>query len=95
MNAANDNTSAKGFREWWQDPPRSGLRRLINPLAYRHLRLVGILHLAGGCVAAAAGLACLSYQAWGWAAFFLVIAALNFGGGSWYFAIDRSASART
>jgi len=35
MNTQNDNTAPKEL------PPRSGLRRLINPMAYRHLRSFG------------------------------------------------------
>jgi len=42
-----------------------------------------------------AGIICLSYGVFAWAAFFLVIAALNFGGGSWYLSIVRSTPART
>ena len=45
-------------------------------------------------VAAGAGVICLSYRAYGWAAFFLVIGALNLGGGYWYLAVDRSAAAQ-
>jgi len=40
-----------------------------------------------------AGVACLSYRVYGWAAFFLVIGGLNIAGGYWYLTIDRSASA--
>jgi len=53
------------------------------------------MRIAGGSVAAAAGLICLSYGVYGWAAFFLVLAALNLAGGNWYLTIDRSASARS
>ena len=88
MNTQDDNTAPKGL------PPRSGMRRLINPMAYRHLRGFGVAHIAGGCIQAGAGIVCLSYGVYGWAAFFLVIAALNLGGGYWYLTIDRSASAR-
>jgi hypothetical protein len=95
MNAPNDNTAAKGLRGWWQSPPRSGMQRLINPFEYRHLRAFGVTRIAGGGVAGAAGVVCLSYGVYGWAAFFLVLAALNFAGGSWYITIDRSAPART
>ena len=95
MNAPSDNTAAKGLRGWWQSPPRSGMQRLINPFEYRHLRAFGVTRIAGGGVAAAAGVVCLSYGVYGWAAFFLVLAALNFAGGSWYISIDRSAPART
>jgi hypothetical protein len=89
MNTQNDNTAPKGL------PPRSGMRRLIIPVAYRHLRGFGVGHIAAGSIEAAAGLVCLSYRAYGWAALFLIIAVLNLAGGYWYFTIDRSASART
>ena len=95
MNAPNDDTAATGLRGWWRSPPRSGMERLIDPIAYRHLRVFGVMHIAGGGVAAAAGVVCLSYGVHGWAAFFLVLAALHFAGGAWYITIDRSAPART
>jgi hypothetical protein len=94
MNAANDNTPANGLRRWWQSPPRSGSHRLINPWEYRHLRLFGLTRIAGGSVAATAGVVCLSYGVYGWAAFFLLIAALNVAGGWWFVTIARSASAQ-
>jgi hypothetical protein len=94
MSAFNANTAPKGQRGWWGSPPRRGLQRLISPWEYRHLRAFGVMHMVGGGVAAAAGLICLAYGVYGWAAFFLVIAALNLGGGYWYLTIDRSASAR-
>jgi len=53
------------------------------------------MRIAGGSVAAAAGLICLSYGVYGWAAFFLVLAVLNLAGGNWYLTIDRSASAQS
>jgi len=94
MNAPSDNTAPKGLRGWWLTPPRPGLQRLLIPWEYRHLRFFGVTRIAGGCVAAAACLICLSYGVYGWAAFFLVIGALNLAGGSWFLTIDRSASAR-
>ena len=95
MNAPNDNTAAKRIRRWWLTPARPGLQRLINPIEYRHLRGFGLTRIAGGSVASAAGLVCLAYGVYGWAAFFLVIAALNYGGGYWYITVARSAPART
>ena len=95
MNAQNDNTAPKGLRGWWASPPRSGLRRMIAPWEYRHIRAFGVTRIAGGSVATAAGVVCLSYGVYGWAAFFLVLAALNLAGGYWYLTIVRSASART
>jgi hypothetical protein len=95
MNAPNDNTAARGLRGWWLTPSRPGMQRLIVPYEYRHLRVFGVGRIAGGIVAAAAGIVCLSYSVYGWAAFFLVVAALNLAGGYWYITIARSASART
>jgi hypothetical protein len=86
--------SSKGLRGWWMSPPRRGIYRLISPWEYRHLRFYGSARIAGGCVAAAAGLICLSYSAYGWAAFFLVIAALNLAGGGWFVTIANSEPAR-
>jgi len=94
MNGPNDNTAAKGLRAWWAYPPRPGLQRLINPWEYRRLRTFGVMRIAGGSVAAAAGVICLAYGVYGWAAFFLIIAALNLAGGYWFLSIDRSAPAR-
>jgi len=85
----------KGRRESGQTPPRPGIYRLIPPWAYRHLRFYGVGHIAGGAVAATAGLICLSYGVYGWAAFFLLIAALNLSGGYWYLTVARSAPSRT
>ena len=95
MNARNDNTAAKRLRVWWLTPPRSGMQRLIAPYEYRHLRAFGVTRVAGGSVAAAAGIVCLSYGVYGWVAFFLVIGALNLLGGYWYRTIARSRSSRT
>jgi hypothetical protein len=85
----------KGRRGWWLTPPRSGAHRLIAPWEYRHLRFSGVARIAGGGIAAAAGLICLSYGVYGWAAFFLILGVLNLAGGSWFLSIARSAPART
>jgi hypothetical protein len=95
MNAPNDHTAARGLRGWWRSPPRHGMARLLAPFEYRHLRLFGVVRLVGASVAAVAGLICLSYSVYGWAAFFLVIGALNLAGGYWELTIARSPSART
>jgi hypothetical protein len=94
MNAPNDNPGPRDLRAWWAYPPRPGLQRLINPWEYRHIRAFGIMRLVGGCVAGIAGVICLSYGVYGWAAFFLAIGALNFGGGYWYMTIARSTTPR-
>jgi hypothetical protein len=74
---------------------RPGIYRLVPPWVYRHPGFYGGGHVIGGSVAAAAGLICLSYGVYGWAAFFLAVGALNLAGGSWYLSIARSASARS
>ena len=91
MHAPTDNIAPKGLRGWWASPPRSGMRSLIAPWEYRHLRASGVTRIAGGSVAGVAGVMCLSYKSYGWAAFFLVLAALNLAGGYWYITIARSA----
>jgi hypothetical protein len=93
MNAPNDNTTWKRLRGWWLSPPRPGLQRLIHPWEYRRLRFFGVRHIAAGSVAAAAACICLAYVGFEWAAFFLVIAALNIAWGCWDLAIARSALA--
>ena len=95
MNAPNDNIAAKRLRRWWFTPPRPGLQRLIHPWEYRHIRVFGLIRIAGGSVAVGAGVICLAYGVYGWAAFFVVIGALNLAGGYWFLTIDRSRSAWT
>jgi len=96
MYARNDNTTRKGLRGWWLTPPRTGLQRLIIPWEYRRLGLFGIARIVGGSGGAAAGFICLSYRAYLWAVFFLVVGALNLAFGYWEITIARSArSARS
>jgi len=70
------------------------MQRLINPWVYRHLRAFAITRIAGGFVASTAGVVCLWYAAYGWAAFFLVLGVLNLAGGYWYITIARSVPPR-
>ena len=94
INATNHNTAAKRLHEWWTSPPRSGLQRLIVPWEYRHLRVFGVVRIAGGIVAAGIGVLILSYGAYGWAAFFMVLGAADLAVGYWEITIARSAAAR-
>jgi hypothetical protein len=91
MTALSNNTALKGLRRWWLSPPRPGLQRLIAPWEYRHVRGFGLTRIFGGGVAGAAGIVCLAYSAYGWAALFLVLGALNLAGGYWFLTIARSA----
>jgi hypothetical protein len=82
-------------------PQRSVLERiLIRSWEYRHLRLWAGLRIGGGIALTACGVLTLSFggsdtKTRGWAALFLVPAALNFAFGYWQITIARSASART
>jgi len=71
------------------------MARLLAPYEYRHLRVFGVTRIVGGSIAAVAGLICLSYTVYGWAAFFLIIGALNLAGGCWELTLARSAPPRT
>ncbi len=66
---------------------------MINPWVYRHLRAFGVTRIVGGFVAVAAGVVCLSYAAYGWAVFFLIVGVLNFAGGYWYITVARAKQA--
>ena len=60
-----------------------------------NLRVFGGTRIAGGIVSAGIGAFILSYNAYGWAALFLVLGALNLAGGYWLLTVARSASTRT
>jgi hypothetical protein len=92
--AADDNAARKGLRGWWASPPRPGLQLLIIPWEYRHLRVFGGMRIAGGIVAAGIGAFILSYGAYGWAAFFLILGVLDLAVGYWEITIARSVSPR-
>ena len=99
MNAHdNNNTAPKGLRGWWADPPRSGMRRIIAPWEYRHLRGWAGLRLAAGVFTGILGAIVLSTVSDGWVifgAYLLVAAAANIALAYWLLSIARSESART
>jgi hypothetical protein len=68
-------------------------RILIRSWEYRHLRFWAGFRIVGGIVLAFCGIATLSVNAYGWAALFLVPAALNLAFACWEITIARSASA--
>jgi len=90
MNAQDDNTA----------PSRSGMRRIIPALEFRHLRTFARVRIAVGAVLVGLGVTTLvagSFEAVAiaWAALWLVLAVLQFLVGYWYLAIIRSARPRT
>jgi hypothetical protein len=102
MNAHSDYTAPRSTTTWWHwgTPPRSGMRRLIAPWEYRHLRAFARVRIAAGIVLAGLGAVTLfggsfSTKAVGFAALFLVAAAGSFSIAAWELAIVRSAPPRT
>ena len=90
MNAQDDNTA----------PSRTGMRRIIPRFEFRRLRVMARVRIAVGTVAVGLGVITLvggsfTAKAFAWAAFFLVLGALQFLVGYWYLAIIRSAPAQT
>ena len=100
MNASNDNTAPRGLRGWWASPPRSGVRRLIAPWEYRHLRAWAGVRFAGSAVLAGLGVVTLAFggsdwKTFGWTMFFLALAAAQFSFAYWLLTIARSVSPGT
>ena len=90
MNAQDDNTA----------PSRTGMRRMIPRFEFRRLRAMARVRIAVGTLLVGLGVITLvggSFTAVAitWAAFFLVLAALQFSVGYWYLAIVRSAPSGT
>lgn len=95
MHAPNHNFAAKGFRGWWASPPRTGMRLVIAPWEYRHLRAFARMRILGGIVAAGCSVLTLAFggsnwKAYGWAIAFGVIAAANLAFAGWELSIARS-----
>ena len=83
---------AKGVRGWWTSPPRSGLRLIISPVEYRHLRAWWRVRIASAIVLTGLGVVTLSFggkdrKTYGWATWFLGGAAANAAYGSWELSI--------
>ena len=68
-------------------------RILIRSWEHRHLRFWAGFRIVGGIMLTFCGVATLSVNAYGWAALFLVPAALNLAFACWEITIARSASA--
>jgi hypothetical protein len=87
MNTENDNNAYL----------RAGLRRVIPPWEFCHLRVWAGARMAGGSVLAVLGFVTLGFggndgKTYAWAAAFLALAALAFAAGCWEMTIARSAA---
>jgi hypothetical protein len=100
MHPPTNGTAPEGLRAWWMSPPRSGMRLIISPWEYRHLRGFARLRLASGAVLVGLGVVTLSFggsdwKTYGWTLAFLAVAAAQFAFAYWELSIARSAVART
>ncbi len=76
-------------------PLRTGMRRILPPWEFRHLRVWAGARIAGGSVLAVLGVVTLiggsfAPEAIAWAAAMLVLGALALAGGYWELTIARS-----
>ena len=95
MTATKNTTARKGLRGWWASPPRSGLRLMIAPYEYRHLRTWARVRIGVATVLAALGLITLALggtgaKAYGFATIFLAAATAHAAYASWLLSIARS-----
>ena len=82
MNASDPGTPLNRLRQRWASPPRSGLRLIISPWEYRHLRLGSGLHFGGAVALTVLGVLKLCFgggtgEAFAWSLIFLLPAAAN------------------
>ena len=95
MNAPHGSTAPAGLRGWWASPPRSGMRRIISPWEYRHLRAWAGVRMGAGVALAGLGVVTLAFggndpNTYGWTLAFLAFAAAQFSFAYWELAIARS-----
>lgn len=98
MHAPSNDTTPNGLRGWWTSPPRSGMRLIISPWEYRHLRAWAGVRIASGIVLAGLGVVTLSFggndwKTYGWTTAFLAAAAANLAFAYWELSITRSEAA--
>jgi hypothetical protein len=98
MHAPDDDDAPKGLRAWWTSPPRSGLRLIIAPYEYRHLRAFANVRIASATLLACLALLTLAFggtdgKTYGWALAFLAAGAAHLAFAFWELNIVRSTAA--
>ena len=98
MQPAGPNADRKGLRGRWMYPPRRGMRVVISPWEYRHLRGWAQVRIAGGVAMTGLGIVTLAFggsdwKTYGWAMAFLAAAAANLAFAYWELSIARSEAA--
>jgi hypothetical protein len=99
MRAPHTETASRGLRGWWTSPPRSGMRLIIAPWEYRHLRAFARVRITSGIVLTGLGVVTLAFggsdwKTYGWVIAFLAAAAAHSAFGYWELSIARSAAAQ-
>ncbi|HUA46633.1 MAG TPA: hypothetical protein VMA77_15485 [Solirubrobacteraceae bacterium] len=100
MQAADNNTASKGLAGWWKSPPRTGMRLIISPWEYRHLRAWARVRITTGIVLAGLGLVTLSFggndsKTYAWTLAFFAAATAQWAYAYWELSIARSTAAGT
>jgi hypothetical protein len=98
MRVPSSEAGPEGLRGWWTSPPRSGLRLIISPWEYRHLRAFGSVRMTSGIALVGLSIVTLAFggndgKTYGWAAAFLAGAAANLAFGYWELSMSRSVPA--
>ena len=98
MGTPDGTNASKGLRAWWKSPPRSGLRLIIAPWEYRHLRAFAGVRIGAGIVLASLSLVTLAFggddaKTYGWTMGFLMAAAVQFAFADWELNIARRQAA--
>lgn len=98
MNEPSDSNASKGLRGWWTSPPRSGLRLIIAPWEYRHLRAWARMRIAAATVLAGLALTTLAFggtgsKAYAFAGVFAAAGAAHLAFACWELRIARSTAA--
>lgn len=94
------NASSKGLRGRWTSPKRTGMRLLISPWEYRHLRTGARVHILGGFALAGIAIVTLSFggtdlKTLEWALAFLAMGVANWVFAYWELRIARSEASRS
>ena len=95
MHATDNNFAPKGLRAWWTSPPRTGMRLIISPWEYRHLRAWARVRIVSGVVLAALAAVTFAFggsdsKTYGWTVAFLALAVASWAFAYWYLSIARS-----
>lgn len=95
MQAPDNKPAPKGLRTRWTSPRRSGIRLIIAPWEYRHLRGFARVRIASAIVLTSLGLITLSFggndaKTYAWTLAFLAAAAANSAFAYWELSIARS-----